>query len=197
MDTNYPIAPAWHVAHWLNTPSPLTLQALRGRVLVLHAFQMLCPACVSHGLPQALRIHQLFSRDVVCVLGLHTVFEHHAVMGLEALKVFVHEYRLPFPIGVDEPGPHGGMPLTMQAYGLQGTPSLVLIDKAGRVRLTHFGSADDLAIGAAIGQLSEEPEPPQADSAHTSGPHGSGAAAPGACTGDACPAGVQGNDVAD
>ena len=193
MQTDYPPAPPWRVSHWLNSPSPLTLQALRGRVVVLHAFQMLCPACVSHGLPQALRIHQLFSRDMVCVIGLHTVFEHHAVMGLEALKVFVHEYRLPFPIGVDEPGPHGGVPLTMQAYGLQGTPSLVLIDKAGRVRLNHFGHLDDLSVGAAIGQLVEEAGPAQAELPAREAGH----TGPGGCTGEACPAGSSGAGSGD
>lgn len=195
MDTDHPIAPAWRIAHWLNAASPLTLQALRGRVVVLHAFQMLCPACVSDGLPQAARIDRWFSRDTVCVVGLHTVFEHHAVMGLEALKAFVHEYRLQFPIGVDQPGLHGAVPQTMQAYGLQGTPSLILIDKAGRVRLSHFGRIDDLAVGAAIGQLSAEDGPPQAGPEAATGPQGSSAITPGACTSDFCPAAISGNDA--
>lgn len=194
MQIDYPLAPPWRISHWLNTPSPLTLEALRGRVVVLHAFQMLCPACVSHGLPQAARIRELFSRDAVCVVGLHTVFEHHEVMNLEALKAFVHEYRLHFPIGIDQPGVRSAVPLTMQAYGLQGTPSLVLIDKAGRVRLNHFGPMDDLAAGAAIGQLSEEDCPLQNESepAPDSGLQGAGATTPGPCTSQACPSGVSG-----
>lgn len=194
MPTDYPLAPDWRIAHWLNTPSPLTLQALRGRVVVLHAFQMLCPAYVSDGLPQAARIDRLFSRDTVCVLGLHTVFEHHAVMGLEALKAFVHEYRLQFPISVDQPDPSSAVPLTMQAYGLQGTPSLVLIDKAGRVRLSHFGRIDDLAIGAAIGQLREEGGAPPVLLEAATGPEGSSATTAGTCTNDLCPTGVSRNE---
>lgn len=194
MPTDYPLAPDWRIAHWLNTLSPLALQALRGRVVVVHAFQMLCPACVSDGLPQAARIDRLFSRDTVCVVGLHTVFEHHAVMGLDALTAFVHEYRLQFPIGVDQPGLHGVVPLTMQAYGLQGTPSLVLIDKAGRVRLSHFGRIDDLALGAAIGQLSEEGGPPQAGPGAATGPQRSSETTPGACTTDLCPTDASQND---
>ncbi len=119
----------------------------------LHSFQMLCAACVSHGIPQALRIHQLFAPELVTVVGLHTVFEHHDVMGAEALRVFLHEYRVPFPVGIDQPSPRGPVPLTMQAYGLQGTPSVVVIDTQGRVRLTHFGVIDDLHLGTVIGQL--------------------------------------------
>jgi thiol-disulfide isomerase/thioredoxin len=149
------VAPPLLVSAWLNSASPLTLSALRGRVVMLHAFQMLCPGCVSHGLPQATRVHEMFAEDDVAVVGLHTVFEHHAVMGADALKVFIHEYRLRFPIGIDQRGA-GPLPLTMQAYALQGTPSLVLIDRVGRVRLNHFGRIDDLALGALLGQLRAE-----------------------------------------
>ena len=124
--------------------------------MVLHAFQMLCPGCVSHGLPQALRINRLFPQEQVAVIGLHTVFEHHDAMGPEALRVFLHEYRIPFPVGVDRADPAGPVPMTMQDYGLRGTPSLVVFDKDGRVRLNHFGQIDDLRLGAIIGLLLDE-----------------------------------------
>ena len=50
------LAPTWSTTEWLNTPEPLTLERLRGRVVLLHAFQMLCPGCVSRGIPQAQRV---------------------------------------------------------------------------------------------------------------------------------------------
>lgn len=153
----HPLAPDWHIAHWLNTPQPITLESLRGKVVVLHAFQMLCPACVSHGLPQATAVRQAFPESSVAVIGIHTVFEHHRVMTHEALQVFVHEQRLRFPIGADMPAADGPIPQTMAAYQLRGTPSVVLIDKQGRLRLSHFGHLNDLALGAAIGQLLAEP----------------------------------------
>ena len=156
MRTQPNAAPLWEVSEWLNTPEPITLLGLRGRVVVLHTFQMLCPSCVSHGIPQAMRIHQLFPKDEGAVIGLHTVFEHHEVMHAEALKVFMHEYRVPFPVGIDKAGVSGPVPLTMEAYGLRGTPSLGLFDRQGRVRLSHFGQVDDLQLGAAIGQLIAE-----------------------------------------
>ncbi|MEO8153660.1 MAG: redoxin domain-containing protein [Rhizobacter sp.] len=152
----FEIAPPLEISEWINTPHPLTLSVLRGRVVMLHAFQMLCPGCVSHGLPQASKVHEMFGDDDVAVVGLHTVFEHHDVMGPSALKAFIHEYRLRFPIGIDTRG-SGHIPLTTQAYALQGTPSLVLIDKRGRVRLNHFGRIEDLALGVLLGQLRVEP----------------------------------------
>lgn len=144
------------VSQWFNTAAPISLDALRGRVIVMHAFQMLCPGCVAHGLPQAMKVHNSFPHSEVVVLGLHTVFEHHEAMGPNALKAFLHEYRIPFPVGVDLPAVDHPVPTTMQAYGLRGTPSLVVIDCEGIVRLNHFALMDDLQLGALLGTLLSE-----------------------------------------
>ena len=151
--------PEWQVSEWLNTATPPTLADLRGQVVVVHAFQMLCPGCVAHGLPQARRIAQVFAGRDVAVLGLHTVFEHHAVMNVDALRAFVHEYRWSFPIGVDAPDGLGGPSLTMARYGLRGTPSCLVLDRQGRVQLHHFGQLDDLPLGALLGRLMTSPAP--------------------------------------
>lgn len=150
------LAPALDAAQWLNAAEPLTLEALRGRIVVIEAFQMLCPGCVSHGLPQAMRIQDTFSQDDVVVIGLHSVFEHHAVQTPQALKAFLHEYRIGFPVAVDTPGEIGGLPKTMAAYAMQGTPTLVLIDRLGRRRAQHFGHVTDLRLGAEIMALITE-----------------------------------------
>lgn len=150
-------APAIQAGEWFNTIHPLSLTELRGKVVVLHAFQMLCPGCVSHGLPQTKAIHDNFSREEVAVIGLHSVFEHHHAMTPQALKAFIHEYCLSFPIAVDQPDDKGSaIPRTMQRYNMQGTPTLVLIDKQGFVRLNHFGRLSDLFVGAFLGQLTAE-----------------------------------------
>ena len=149
-------APPWTTREWFNTAGgTVQLADLRGKVVVLHAFQMLCPACVHHGLPQAQRIHARFAALGVAVIGLHTVFEHHAAMTPVSLQAFLHEYRITFPVGVDAPSADVGnpIPVTMQAYGMQGTPSLVLIDRNGHLRHHAFGAEDDLALGAAIATL--------------------------------------------
>ncbi|MFC7941670.1 hypothetical protein ACFUPZ_00270 [Microbacterium oxydans] len=78
------------VSEWVNS-APVSPESLHGRVVVVEAFQMLCPGCVSHGLPLAQRLHGMFDRSELVVLGLHTVFEHHEVMGREALEVFLSE----------------------------------------------------------------------------------------------------------
>ena len=126
---------AIHASEWLNTDDPPVLEQLKGRVVVVEAFQMLCPGCVTHGLPQALRIRQTFRPEDVVVLGLHSVFEHHEAMTPG-----------------DQPG-RGPMPRTMAEWGLEGTPSLILFDRQGRMRARHLGQVSDMAVGAEIMQL--------------------------------------------
>ena len=149
-------APPWATSQWFNHDGePLQPAALLGRVVVLHTFQMLCPACVHHGLPQAQRIQATFSAAEVAVVGLHTVFEHHAAMTPVSLKAFLHENRIRFPVGVDAAAADAGdpIPVTMRRYALQGTPSMVLIDRQGQVRRHAFGVEEDLSVGAAIAAL--------------------------------------------
>ncbi len=149
-------APELSVERWFNTNESPTLADLRGEVIVIEAFQMLCPGCVAHGLPQAQRIAATFAGEIV-VLGLHTVFEHHAAMQPVSLEAFLYEYRITFPVGVDRHDGTDAIPVTMRDYELRGTPSLLAIDRAGRLRLHAFGQVDDLRVGATLARLVDEP----------------------------------------
>lgn len=156
------LAPPLLTSDWLNSTRPLDIDDFRGRVLVIEAFQMLCPGCVTHGLPQAQRIAQAFPSDQLAVIGLHTVFEHHEAQGSrEALAAFAYEYRLSFPIGIDRQD--GDLPQTMTAYGMQGTPTLVVIDRDGFRRFQRFGHVDDLTLGCILGTLLVQPNAADAD----------------------------------
>lgn len=142
------------VSEWINS-EPIDVASLRGKVVVVEAFQMLCPGCVTHSLPQAKMIRKLFSPDQVAVIGLHTVFEHHEVMTPKALRVFASEFGLTFPIAIDRPRGHG-LPATMAHYDLQGTPSTLLVDRQGIVRNIAFGQINDMAMGAVVAELVAE-----------------------------------------
>jgi AhpC/TSA family len=149
-------APELLVQTWFNTERPLLLSGLRGRIVVIAAFQVLCPNSISGGIPQARRIYETFEPKDVAVIGLHATFEHHDAFNTAMLKAFIQEYRLKFPIALDEPNPASPIPHTMERYKMRGTPSLVLIDRHGYVRKHAFGAVDDLRIGAEIGALIQE-----------------------------------------
>lgn len=165
MKDERPFAPELKVQRWFNTDRPITLAALRGKIVVLHAFQMLCPGCVAHSIPQAKKLHELARGGDVQVLGLHTVFEHHAAMTPVSLEAFLHEYRIAFPVAVDEPGNSHPLPKTMAAYGMRGTPSTIVIDRMGRIARHSFGAEDDLALGVFLGGLAGERDAGAAHSA--------------------------------
>ncbi len=148
------LAPPLMVERWFNSDQLITLESLRGHIVVLHAFQMLCPGCVSTAIPQARKLNEIArSIDDLVVLGIHTVFEHHAAMTSVSLEAFLHEYKITFPVAVDRPSPDSPIPQTMAAYGFRGTPSTVIIDREGRISRHSFGAEDDLTLGLILGNL--------------------------------------------
>ncbi|MFK0384021.1 TlpA disulfide reductase family protein [Agrobacterium sp. NPDC090273] len=144
------LAPELAVSEWFNTPTPLTLAGLRGRPVFLHTFQVLCPGCVAEAIPQVQRIERIFARTDLQIIGIHTVFEHHAAMSPVTLRAFLHEYRLRSPVGVDLAEAGSDIPATMRRFGLRGTPSSVLIGRDGSILNHAFGVEDDIAVGARI-----------------------------------------------
>ncbi len=135
-------------SQWFNS-EPLSLKKLKGKVVVLVAFQMLCPGSLRHSLPQAGRIARAFSRDEVEVIGLHMVFENHADMSPGQLEPFLKTEHIEIPIAVDAQDA-SGLPKTMEAYGMQGTPTLLIYDRQGRLRRHYLGAVEDVRLGAEI-----------------------------------------------
>jgi hypothetical protein len=141
------------VSKWFNSNSAITMEQLKGRAVVVGAFQMLCPGCVSHSIPQLKNLHELSKKVPLTVIGLHTVFEHHQAMQPHALEVFIHEYRLSFPIGVAAYEINNLIPRAMVDLRMQGTPSTLIFSASGELCLHQFGHIDDLTLGIFIGQL--------------------------------------------
>ena len=154
-------APELAVSEWFNTPAPLTLKGLRGRVVFLHSFQLLCPGCVSHAIPQVLRVERAFAATDLQIVGLHTVFEHHRAMTPVTLRAFLHEYRLTSPVGVDLADGQSDSPVTMRRYGFRGTPSSAIIGRDGMLLHEAFGVEEDLVLGArlAMALATQAPRP--------------------------------------
>ena len=144
------LAPELAVSEWFNTPTPLALGPLRGRVVLLHAFQLLCPGCVANSIPQIQRIERTFAQSDLQIIGLHTVFEHHDAMLPVTLRAFLHEYRIASPVGVDLADESSPIPVTMRRYQFRGTPSSVLIGRDGVILHQTFGAEEDLVVGARI-----------------------------------------------
>jgi Redoxin len=148
-------------SRWLNTDKKLSLKDFKGKVLVVAVFQILCPGSVKFGLPQATRIRKAFAANEVAVIGLHTAFENFEKQFPSEVEKFLNLTKIDFPVAYDKPDGEG-MPQTMKAYELQGTPAMMIFDRQGRLRRHYLGAVDDLRIGAEVmGLLFEDKNGPR------------------------------------
>ena len=141
--------PDFTIQRWFNTDEPLTLAALKGKVVFLTAFQMQCQASLKHGLPQAARLAKSFNADEVAVIAINTAFEDHDKQAVGNLEAFIRDNGLTFPIAKDKPdGAH--LPKTAAAYQIRATPTVLVFDRQGRLRRHYLGEVDDIRLAAEI-----------------------------------------------
>ncbi len=136
---------------WLNTPGPLRLADLRGKVILLDMWTFGCINC-KNVIPSLQKWHSQFSEAGLVVIGNHyPEFTYEA--DLKNLKQAVADLGIAYPIAEDNSGK------TWQAYGTIYWPTLYLIDKQGRLRYTHIGEGAYDATETAIRALLAEPNP--------------------------------------
>jgi thiol-disulfide isomerase/thioredoxin len=150
-------APEWKVSEWLNR-DPGTLAGLRGKTVLIHFFQLWCPGCNEFSIPLFKSWEEQFgTRDDVAIVSIHTVFEGHDVQTPAALRAFVAEKGITYPVGLDAyPTPGAPVPVTMERFDTGGTPHVVIVDRDGLLRFSHFGRFDPEPVERFITRLLEE-----------------------------------------
>ncbi|MEW8508419.1 MAG: TlpA disulfide reductase family protein [Candidatus Thiodiazotropha sp.] len=138
-------APEWRISEWLNGDGT-TLEALRGKVVVVDFFQLWCPGCNSFSLPlmakwEKMYAHRVAAGDIV-FLSIHTVFEGHDYQNPGRLRDYVKKKGITHPVGIDLHLPGEVIPETMRLYRTRGTPEMAIIDPGGIVRFQKFGGFD-------------------------------------------------------
>jgi thiol-disulfide isomerase/thioredoxin len=133
---------------WLNTAGgePLTLEELRGRVVLVEFWTFACGNC-EHTLPFLRRVHQRYQPDFT-VVGVHTPefeFERSATNVERAVRAHAIQY----PVGLDDDY------AAWNAYGNRYWPTLYLLDGAGEVRYTQIGEGNYERTESAIRALLE------------------------------------------
>jgi peroxiredoxin len=81
-------APLFSVSDWVQG-EPTNFDQLTGKVVLLEVFQVNCPGCFLHALPQAIDLHQRYSGKGLTVLGIATAFEDFDKNTLENLLSLV------------------------------------------------------------------------------------------------------------
>jgi hypothetical protein len=103
-------------------------------------------------LPQAELNHREYSARGLRVVAIHSAFEGPRACDLAG---FLLSGNYTLPAGVDAPG-DGWKPRTMESWDVEGTPTLVLMDKRGQLRLKKLGHIEDGRLRAALEQLLAE-----------------------------------------
>lgn len=118
-------APNFAVSEWVQG-APTNFDQEKDKIVILEVFQVNCPGCFMHALPEAVNIYNKYKDDGVRVLGIATAFEDFDKNTLDNLKMLVEtgevigetksalsthgqlqddnklSYKIPFPLGMDK-----------------------------------------------------------------------------------------------
>jgi len=149
-------APPLEVKRWFNGPGQ-SLDALRGKVVVLEFFQLWCPGCNAFSIPLMNRWNQETFADEpgIAFVSVHTVFEGHDVQTNDRLSRFLVQKNMRHPVGVDRHRSGDPVPVTMRRYNTGGTPCMVIVDQQGLVRFKYLGGFNPEPVEAFLHHLLE------------------------------------------
>lgn len=120
--------------HWFNVPSPLSLSALRGKLVILDFWTFCCINCL-HVLPTLRRVEEAFPEEVA-VIGVHSP-KFAAEREPQNVAKAIARYGIVHPVA------HDPDRQLWQQYAVRAWPTLVFIGPTGLV----------------LGQVSGEPDP--------------------------------------
>ena len=120
---------------------PVTLDALRGKVVVLNFWASWCnPACYDEA-PVLERMWQTYRERGVVVVGVD--MQDTA----EAARAFIQRFGLTF---ANAPDPQGKLAVE---YGVYGVPETFFVARDGTIRAKHVGALTDAVIRAKLEPL--------------------------------------------
>jgi thiol-disulfide isomerase/thioredoxin len=115
---------------WLNSES-LTMQQLRGKVVLVDFWTYTCINCINT-LPHVKSWYSKYKDQGLVVVGVHTP-EYPFERSTDNVKTAIKRFDIKFPVAQDNNY------ATWSAYNNQYWPAFYLIDKKGQVVYTHFG----------------------------------------------------------
>ena len=143
-------APDFQCKLWLNS-SPLTLRELRGKVVLIDFWEYTCINCV-RTFPYLRRWNELYGPLGLVVIGVHTP-EFEFAKNPERVAEATKRFKFTFPIAVDSDR------RVWEAFQNNVWPAKYLIDKDGRIALSHLGEGDYADFERHIQDLLKEANP--------------------------------------
>src|SRR6476646_166408 len=149
-ETKAPTAPELSTGQWINS-EPLTLQSLRGRVVLLEFWTFACYNC-RNTLPTVKKWDAQYRDKGLTIIGVHTP-ELDYERNVDNLRKEVAALGITYPVVTDNDY------ATWQTYKVEAWPTLFVLDKEGRVRWTHVGEGAYNETEDVIKKLLAEQEP--------------------------------------
>jgi cytochrome c biogenesis protein CcdA/thiol-disulfide isomerase/thioredoxin len=118
---------------WINS-EPLTMQALRGKVVVIDFWTYSCINCL-RTLPHVTAWYEAYRDEGLVIVGVHTpefAFEREPGNVRRAVR----DHGITYPVALD---PDYG---TWQAWLNRYWPAKYFVDRRGHIRYAHFGEGD-------------------------------------------------------
>lgn len=132
---------------WLNTDRPLSLAALRGKVVLLDFWTYGCINCM-HIIPSLKQLEAKYAKNLV-VIGVHSAkFENEK--ETDNIRRIILRYEIEHPVINDADF------TIWQEYGVRAWPTLVLIDPSGYVIGATSGEGNFDVIDRTIAKTVEE-----------------------------------------
>jgi cytochrome c biogenesis protein CcdA/thiol-disulfide isomerase/thioredoxin len=132
------------IAQWINSP-PLTLEELKGKVVLIDFWTYSCINCL-RTLPYLKNWYADYKNEGFVIIGVHTpefVFEKN----FDNVSAAVKHLGIEYPVALDNDYK------TWQAYHNNYWPAHYLIDQNGIIRMVHYGEGSYVETENAIREL--------------------------------------------
>jgi DNA-binding beta-propeller fold protein YncE len=132
---------------WLNTDKPLSIAALKGKIVLLDFWTYGCINCI-HIIPDLKKLEAKYAKELV-VIGVHSAkFQNEK--ETENIRRIILRYEIEHPVYNDSEY------AVWQSYGIRAWPTQVLIDPAGYVVGGVSGEGNYDVIDQTIAKVAEE-----------------------------------------
>jgi thiol-disulfide isomerase/thioredoxin len=138
------LAPAFALPD-IDHAETLSLEKLRGQVVVLDFWATWCSPCVAM-LPVMDAVHGRWGSRDVAFLGINS---DGGGATLDEIKSFLASHHVPYPVVVDD-GTVGGL------YKVEALPSLIVIGRDGRIRQSFVGYTSERALDRALADATRD-----------------------------------------
>jgi thiol-disulfide isomerase/thioredoxin len=143
-------APEIKAEKWLNTDKELTLEGLKGKVVLIEFWTFGCYNC-KNTLPKMIGWYDKYKSDNFEMIGIHCP-EFDRERKLENIKDAVRELGITYPIAVDNEF------YNWYNYDVHAWPTIFIIDKKGEIRYRHIGEGSYKKTEETIESLLKESE---------------------------------------